>query len=172
MFRPHSCECRHLVKEVFVGRNNVRSLVPARLRHVEKLAHETFDMPLAKHGLIGQHQFIDNTNYFIIPKAGGLELLWFYDLVDQTPRAVLEAGIDGKSFSRLTWVSGKSWNYSMMGLEDERRICERGVQFLQAINMLLATDYAVGIEYPVKEDRLADIVEFHAQAFLIAKGPR
>ena len=155
-----------------MDRNNVRSLVPARLRHVEKLARETFDMPLAKHGLIGQHQFIDNTNYFIIPKASGLELLWFYDLVDQTPRAVLEAGIDGKSFSRLTWMSGKGWNYSMMGAENERHISKRGEELLRAINLLLATDMTVGVEYPIKEDRLAEIVEFHAQAFLIAKGPR
>ncbi len=134
-------------------------------------------MPLAKHGLISQHQFIDNTNYFIVPASGGLELLWYYDMLEQTPRAVLELAVDKdndaeRSCSRLTWMSGKGWNYSMMGAENERHISRRGEELLRAINLLLAADFTVGREYEVDESRVPEIVEFHAQAFLIAKGPR
>lgn len=153
-----------------MGSSNVRPLVPATLKYAERLARETFDMPLAKHGLIGRREYLDHTNYFIVPEAGGLEMLWYYDMLGMSPRAVLELRIDQDSFSRLTWESGKGWRYSMMGGEDERRIEPRGAEFLHAVNQLLAADFTVGIEYPVKQDRVADIVEFHAQAFLSVKG--
>jgi hypothetical protein len=150
--------------------NNVRPLVPATLKYAERLAREFFDSPLAKHGLIGRHEYLDHTNYFIVPEAGGLELLWYYDMFNKTPRAVLELRIDQDTFSRLTWGSGRGWLYSMMGGESENRIEPRGEEFLHAVNQLLATDFTVGIEYPVKKDHVADIVEFYAQCLLTAKG--
>lgn len=151
-------------------RSNVRPLVPAGLKHAEKLARMNFDLPLSKYGLIGQHQYLDHTNYFIVPAAGDLELLWYYDMSRQTPRAVLELRIGEDSFSRLTWVSGKGWNYSMMGGENERSIGARAEECLHAVNQLLATDFSVGREYAIDESRVAEIVEFHALSILTVKG--
>lgn len=153
-----------------MGKNNVRPLVSVGLRHAEKLAREKFDMPLAKHGLIGKHEYLDNTDYFTLPDAGGLGLCWYFDFQRDLPHAVLELMIDDNDASRLEWLSGKGWSYSMMGVEDERSIGPRGAEFLHAINQLLRSDFTVGAKYPVDEARVDEIVEFHAQAFLTVKG--
>jgi hypothetical protein len=159
-----------------MGKRNGRLLSLVKLGHAEKLAREYFDLPLAKHGLIGQREYIDNTDYFIIPAVADLELCWYYCNLDGTmPMAVLELAVDKdndaeRSCSRLTWMSGKGWSYSMKGAENERHVSKRGEEVLHAVNALLATDFSVGVEYPIKEDRLAEIVEFHAQAFLTVKG--
>lgn len=159
-----------------MAKRNGRLLSLVKLGHAEKLARQYFDLPLAKHGLIGQREHIDNTDYFIIPAVGDLELCWYYCSLDgQLPMTALQLAVDKdsdteRSCSRLVWMSGKGWNYSMMGAENERHISKRGEELLHAINQLLATDYTVGVEYPIKEDRLAEIVEFHAHAFLTVKG--
>jgi hypothetical protein len=159
-----------------MGKRNGRLLSLVKLGHAEKLARQHFDLPLANHGLIGQREYIDNTDYFIVPAAADLELCWYYCNLDgQQPMAALELAVDKdndaeRSCSRLIWTSGKGRNYSMMGAENERHISKRGEELLRAINLLLATDMTVGVEYPIKEDRLAEIVEFHAQSFLTVKG--
>lgn len=155
-----------------MGRNGGKKKTPVRLKFAEQVVREHFDLPFAKYGLIAQHEYLDDTDYFNIPPIGGLELLWYFCMgTNNVPRAVLELGIDGTSYSRLIWESEKGWNYSMMGAEDESQLCDRGKLFLHNLNEAMRTSFTVGIEHPIREgQQLDELVTYHSTLILTARN--
>ena len=158
-----------------MGKNgsSKRRGTPVGLRLAHDRCVEFFDKPLAKMGLVARHEITDDTDYFIVPTVGGLELLWYFEIgSDERQRAVLELGIDGKDYSRIFWVGGKAWQYSFVGGEDEKKITERGTEFLISLSQGVATDFLPGREMSVSEELAKRIVAYHGEIIVTERSKK
>jgi|GEM_PF-2810579 len=133
------------------------------LAEASKMCQSFFVEHLGHLGLIAKHAVIDRTDYFIVPKAGTLELLWYYEHGFRgNLRAVCELGFNGNSYSRITWTSEEGWSYSLLGGEDESQISDEALNFLNQLNRTYRFTFKPGINITISEQDVPAIVRMHA----------
>jgi hypothetical protein len=113
----------------------------------------------------------DGSLNFEFPAIQGLCLHGYFQIDGQIGRTVcvLDIDVDDEGFSRVSWESDKGWLYSMMGVEDEKRVSERAEKFLREMNKALGTDFGIGHDVSISEATAKSIICYHADAIMAAR---